>query len=204
MTEKTLIYHEGIVPYPRTELVERVQMRLDDARFQHCLRVEQTAIRLAEQNGGDVEKASIAGMCHDYAKQRTADEFKAVILQQHMNPELLEYGNGIWHGVVGAYFVEKELDIHDQEILNAIRRHTIAAPEMTLLDKIVFVADFIEPKRDFPGVEDARKAADRDIDDGVRYELVHTLEYLIQTHSKVYPGTLTSYNAWVPQKKGAQ
>ncbi|MDK8393063.1 bis(5'-nucleosyl)-tetraphosphatase (symmetrical) YqeK, partial [Lactobacillus gasseri] len=102
----------------------------------------------------------------------------------------------IWHGIVGAYFIEKELKITDPEILTAIRRHTTADVEMTILDKIVFVADFIEPGRDFPGVEEARKVAYDNLDDGVGFELAHTLDFLITNRKKIYPKTFAAYNKW--------
>ena len=91
---------------------------------------------------------------------------------------------------------EKELKITDPEILTAIKRHTTADVEMTTLDKIVFVADFIEPGRDFPGVEEARKVAFANLDDGVGFELAHTLDFLITNIKKIYPKTFAAYNKW--------
>ena len=112
------------------------------------------------------------------------------------DPNLLNYNRAIWHGIVGAYFIEKELKITDPEILTAIRRHTTADVEMTTLDKIVFVADFIEPSRDFSGVEEARKIAYANLDDGVGFELAHTLDFLITNRKKIYPKTFAAYNKW--------
>ncbi|KRK40001.1 bis(5'-nucleosyl)-tetraphosphatase (symmetrical) YqeK [Loigolactobacillus bifermentans] len=194
---KTLDYQLGLVPYSRTTLVNKIKAQLSDHRFQHVLRVEQTAIDLAEHYGADVERASIAGLVHDYAKQRPDAEYRQLIQQEKFDPDLLNYGNGIWHGVVGAYLIEKELQIHDAAILNAVRRHTIGAPEMTTLDQILFVADFIEPGRDFPGVEAAREAADESLAAGVRYEVANTLQFLLARQQKIYPKTIATYNAWV-------
>lgn len=194
---KTLDYQLGLVPYSRTTLVDKIKAQLSDHRFQHVLRVEQTAIDLAEHYGADVERASIAGLVHDYAKQRPDAEYRQLIQQEKFDPDLLNYGNGIWHGVVGAYLIEKELQIHDTAILNAVRRHTIGAPEMTTLDQILFVADFIEPGRDFPGVEAAREAADESLAAGVRYEVANTLQFLLARQQKIYPKTIATYNAWV-------
>lgn len=102
----------------------------------------------------------------------------------------------IWHGIVGTYFIKRDLEITDPEILQAVWRHTTADAEMTTLDKIVFVADFIEPGRDFPGVDEARKVAYNNLDDGVGYELAHTLEFLVKNRNKIYPRTLAAYNVW--------
>ncbi|KRL60910.1 bis(5'-nucleosyl)-tetraphosphatase (symmetrical) YqeK [Latilactobacillus fuchuensis] len=195
------VYQADLVPYTRAELVEKVAANLSTSRFEHCLRVEQTAIELARQNGADVERAAIAGLVHDYAKQLPDETFIAAIQANHFDPDLLNYGNAIWHGVVGAYFIERDLGIHDDIILNAIRRHTIGAPEMTLIDQILFVADFIEPGRDFPGIEQARQTAKADLAAGVRYEILNTLSFLIKGQKKIYPKTIDTYNAWVPTQE---
>lgn len=188
------------ISYDRAELLVRIQMHLDQARYQHCLRVEQTAIDLAEKYHADVKQAGLAGLVHDYAKQRSNSEFKTVILDEGFDTRLLEYNNGIWHGIVGTYFIERELGITNSTILNAVRRHTIGAPEMSVIDQIVFIADYIEPGRDFPGVEEARKAAAKSLTDGVQYELKNVLLYLVENDSKVFPPTIESYNAWLPTK----
>ncbi|MEJ1321104.1 bis(5'-nucleosyl)-tetraphosphatase (symmetrical) YqeK [Latilactobacillus sakei] len=191
-------YQENIVPYSRAELAQKVAANLSESRFQHCLRVEETAIKLAELNHADVERAPIVGLVHDYAKQLPDEVFIEAIHEVGFDPELLQYGNAIWHGVVGAYFIERDLGIHDETILNAVRRHTIGAPEMTVIDQILFVADFIEPGRDFPGVVQARETAFADLAAGVRFEILNTLTFLIEGQKKIYPKTIDTYNAWVP------
>ena len=192
------VYQENIVPYTRAELVAKVAANLSESRFEHCLRVEATAIQLAQKNGADVERAAIAGLVHDYAKQLPDETFIEAIKTQGFDPELLNYGNAIWHGVVGAYFIERDLEIHDETILNAVRRHTIGAPEMTLIDQILFVADFVEPGRNFPGAEAARETAMADLAAGVRYEILNKLTFLIQGKKQIYAKTIDTYNAWVP------
>lgn len=113
---------------------------------------------------------------------------------------LLDYGNAIWHGVVGASFVERELGITDEEILHAIRVHTTGAAKMSLLDKIIYVADYIEPGRVFPGVKEARELALIDLDEAVAFETKHTLAHLIEQEQQIYPKTIETYNRWVAQK----
>lgn len=181
----------------RSELVKKLKDSLNkQSRFEHCLRVEQTAIQLAKLNHEDVEKAAVAGLIHDYAKERSAEEFKRVIIAKKMDPDLLKWGNFIWHGEVGAEIIQDELKITDEEILNAVRRHTIGAVQMTTLDKIVYVADYVEPGRDFPGANYAREVAFADLDDGVRYETQHTLQYLLENNQKIYPAAILTYNQW--------
>ena len=194
---KTIEYQENIVPYTHAQLAEKVAAKLTDGRFQHCLRVEQTSRELAEANGVDPELAAITGLLHDYAKQRSDETFIQLIHDRGLDPQLLSYGNGVWHGVVGAELIKDELHIYNEDILNAIRLHTVGAPHMSKLAQIVFMADFIEPKRDFPGVDDARQATHQSLADGVRYQIQHTLDYLVQKGAPVYPQTLATYNAWV-------
>jgi len=186
----------------RSELIDRLKKALKDKRFQHVLRVEETAIKLAEQYGVDVEKASIAGLCHDYAKQRSDEDFIAEIKKKRLNPLLLDYGNAIWHGVVGAELIKDELGIWDEDILNAVRHHTTGAPVMTKLEQVIYMADYIEPGRDFTGVKKARVITAANLQAGVAYQTKHTLAYLIENGKPVYPKTIDTYNAWVPQYEG--
>ena len=195
MTE--IEYQKHYYPGSRSELVKKLKDSLNkQSRFEHCLRVEQTAIQLAKLNHEDVEKAAVAGLIHDYAKERSAEEFKRVIIAKKMDPDLLNWGNFIWHGEVGAEIIQDELKITDEEILNAVRRHTIGAVQMTTLDKIVYVADYVEPGRDFPGANYAREVEFADLDDGVRYETQHTLQYLLENNQKIYPAAILTYNQW--------
>lgn len=192
-------YSDRYTVMDREALMQAVQMRMSERRFKHVLGVEETAIALAEQFGESPEKASIAALTHDYAKERSDEEFQLAIERGNYanKTELLKYGNAIWHGLVGAEFVARELNISDEEILNAIRLHTTGAAEMTLLDKIIYVADYIEPGRSFPGVEDTRVIALRDLDQAVAFETKHTLAHLIEAENPVYPKTIETYNRWV-------
>lgn len=202
MSKNSITYKKHYIPLTRDELVERLEKALRPKRFQHVLRVEQTAIELAKDNGVDIEKASIAGLCHDYAKQRPDEDFIEEIKKKRLNPDLLNYGNAIWHGIVGAELIKDELGIWDENILNAVRHHTIGAPVMSSLEQVVYMADYIEPARDFPEVEEARKLTKKDLVLGVAYQNKKTLEYLIERDKPVYPGAIASYNAWVPKYGG--
>jgi len=192
-------YSDRYTAMEREGLMQAVQMRMSEKRFKHVLGVEETAVALAERFGESPEKASIAALTHDYAKERSDDEFQLAIERgsYENKTELLKYGNAIWHGLVGADFVARELKITDEEILNAIRLHTTGAAKMTLLDKIIYVADYIEPGRNFPSVEDARVIAFSDLDQAVAFETKHTLAHLVETENPVYPKTIETYNRWV-------
>ncbi|MBC9706161.1 MAG: bis(5'-nucleosyl)-tetraphosphatase (symmetrical) YqeK [Enterococcus sp.] len=192
-------YSEEYTGYSREILMQKIQMRMSERRFKHVLGVEEMAIALAEKYGCSPEKASIAALTHDYAKERPDDEFILVIKRDGYDTALLDYGNAIWHGVVGASFVERELGITDEEILHAIRVHTTGAAKMSLLDKIIYVADYIELGRVFPGVKEARELALIDLDEAVAFETKHTLAHLIEQEQQIYPKTIETYNRWVAQ-----
>lgn len=186
----------------RNELVAKLKQALSQDRFEHVLRVEQTAIKLAQQYGVNVEKASIAGLCHDYAKQRPDEDFIQEIKKDGLDPDLLNWNNAIWHGIVGAEMVKHELGVWDEDILNAIRHHTTGAPVMTKLEQVVYMADYIEPGRTFDEVVRARQLTANSLTLGVAYQTEQTLMYLLTHDLSVYPMTILTYNAWVPQNKG--
>lgn len=193
-------YSDQYTNLARELLMQKVQMQMSEKRFKHVLGVEETAVALAKKYGASKEKASIAALTHDYAKERPDDEFQLVIRRDGFDLELLNWNNAIWHGIVGADFVQRELGIDDEEILNAIRLHTTGGAVMSLLDKIIYVADYIEPGRDFPGVKEARELALVDLDEAVAYETKHTLAHLIETEKPIYPKTIETYNRWVAGK----
>lgn len=186
----------------RAELVAILADTLSEFRFQHVLRVEAKALELAEHFAiADLEKVSVAALVHDYAKERTDDEFKTIIGRKHLDQDMLNWGNYVWHGFVGAEMIHDELAITDEDILNAVRRHTTGAPYMTIYDKLIFMADYIEDGRDFPGVDDCRATTFADLDAGVAWQLKHTLNYLLAKQTPIHPKTVLTYNAFVANNK---
>lgn len=137
--------------FDRQALLEKIRVAMKPARFQHVLGVEQAALALADQYGCDPKKASLAALLHDYAKEVEDQVFLNLIAKYDLDKDLLNWDNNIWHGVVGAYKIAEDFGLEDEEIFQAIQRHTIGAGQMTLLDKVLYVADYIEPNRDFPG-----------------------------------------------------
>lgn len=195
-----LFFNNTYSPLTSSELIEQEKSMMDQKRFDHCVRVSQTARKLAQLNHYDEDKAALAGFIHDYAKQISPTEFREAIKTQGFDQELLNWSPAIWHGVVGTYFIKRDLKITDEEILTAVSRHTTGDTKMTTLDKIVFMADYIEPGRIFTGVDEARQVTYENLDNGVGYQLAHTLEHLINRRSKIYPRTFDSYNVWSIKK----
>lgn len=200
MTIHKIEYSGRYTDLSHDQLVQKLKETLTTSRFEHVLRVEQTAVDLAQQYGANIEKASIAGLVHDYAKQRPDDDFIAAIKQYRLPSELLNYGNAIWHGVVGWIFVKNELGIDDLDILHAVQYHTVGHQYMNQLAQIIYMADYIEPGRDFPGVTEAREITHQSLAEGVAYQTQQTLKYLVENRKPVYPQTIVTYNAWVPKR----
>lgn len=192
-----ILYSKKYFPGTRDQLVEKVSQSMSSKRFSHVLRVEKVSLQLAEHYGEDLEKTSVAALVHDYAKERPDEDFIRQIDEGKFSQELKLYGNEIWHGIIGADFVEQELGISDEDILQAVRFHTTGAKEMSLLAQIIYVGDFIEEGRAFPGVARARQLAFEDLASAVSFETKHTLQFLIEKEVKIYPKTIETYNAWV-------
>ncbi|HEM5195822.1 TPA: bis(5'-nucleosyl)-tetraphosphatase (symmetrical) YqeK [Streptococcus suis] len=187
--------------FDRQALLEKIRVAMKPARFQHVLGVEQAALALADRYGCDPKKASLAALLHDYAKEVEDQVFLDLIAKYDLDRDLLNWDNNIWHGVVGAYKIAEDFGLEDEEIFQAIQRHTVGAGQMTLLDKVLYVADYIEPNRDFPGVDEARRIARESLDKAVAYETAQTISYLAKKGIPIYPQTLETYNGHVTYLK---
>ena len=124
-------------------------------------------------------------------------EFLEQTDKYELDPELKKWGNNVWHGMVGIYKIQEDLGLTDSEILRSIEIHTVGSYEMSILDKIVYVADYIEHNRNFPLVEEARQVAEQSLDKAVAFETVHTVEHLAHKVLPIFPQTLETYNAFV-------
>ncbi|MFY0757492.1 MULTISPECIES: bis(5'-nucleosyl)-tetraphosphatase (symmetrical) YqeK [Metabacillus] len=186
----------------REKALALVKEHLTDHRYEHTIGVMETAIVLARLYGADVKKAETAAIFHDYAKFRSKDEMKQIIIEQNMTKELLIHSPELWHAPVGAYLAEKEAGIKDKEILDAIRYHTSGRENMTLLDKVIYVADYIEPGRIFPGADEVRELAKNDLNKALIVSMKNTILFLLKKNQPIYPQTLQSYNFLVFEEKG--
>ncbi|MEH7093794.1 bis(5'-nucleosyl)-tetraphosphatase (symmetrical) YqeK [Neobacillus vireti] len=178
----------------REKALALVKIQLTEHRYQHTLGVMETSISLAEKYGADVKKAEIAAIFHDYAKFRSKDEMKEIIQSQGLPQDLLLFNTELWHAPVGAYLVEKEAGVRDLEVLDAIRYHTSGRPNMTLLEKVIYLADYIEPGRHFPGVEEVREIAKENLEKALVKAIQNTILFLMKKNQTIYPETFYTYN----------
>jgi predicted HD superfamily hydrolase involved in NAD metabolism len=178
----------------REAALKIVKEQLTEHRYQHTIGVMETAIDLARRYGADEKKAELAAIFHDYAKFRPKDEMKEIILLHGFPKDLLEYNAELWHAPAGTYLVEHEVGIDDPEVLNAVRYHTSGRAGMSLLEKIIYLADYIEPGRHFPGVDEVRALAKENLEQALIKSLQNTILFLMKKNQPVYPDTIHTYN----------
>lgn len=158
-----------------------LRKRLRDRKYNHSLSVRDEAVRLAKRFGCDVEKARLAGLLHDVTKE--CDEAEQLQLIKKFGITLKEeeqYLPKVWHSITGAAFAEQELGIRDQEVLDAIRYHTTGRRGMSDLEKIIYLADCIEPLRDYRGVEEIRAAVRDGLDAAMITALTSMMSSLLR------------------------
>src|SRR5690625_3236167 len=202
MSDVSIEYSGNYLSFTREELMEKVRETMSEKRFKHVLGVEETAVQLAHEYGADIEKASVAALLHDVAKEQSEEEMRDIVISENLNLDLLQFGSSIWHAPVGAVLARREYGVNDKEILEAIEYHTTAAPEMSLITQIIFVADYIEPGRSHDGVEEARELAKYSLRDAVRFEIRETIKHLVESEERIYPHAIDAYNAWIDRRKG--
>jgi len=173
------------------ELQQAMKERLPEKRYLHTLGVAHTAACLAMCYGCDVEQAMIAGLLHDCAKYLPDEE--QIRECEHYGLIISEYERQapyLLHGKLGAQYAREYYNIEDNEILSAIYYHTVGRPGMTLLEQIVFAADYMEPgRRMIPGLPEIREMVFRDLDTATRMILENTMRYLQETAAVIDPQT---------------
>ncbi|PHK49715.1 bis(5'-nucleosyl)-tetraphosphatase (symmetrical) YqeK [Staphylococcus edaphicus] len=178
------------------QAIKIVKEKLPVKRFNHSLRVAETAVKLAEIYDGDKDKAELAGVLHDYSKYDDLGSMYQVVTQHDLDSNLLSYGSEILHGPVAAVIMKDKYGINDDEVLLAIKNHTTGRAQMTKTEKLVFIADYIEPGRQTPGVEEIRDLAyNQGSLDKTIYEISkRTVLYLINKDINVYDATIACLN----------
>jgi predicted HD superfamily hydrolase involved in NAD metabolism len=180
------------------EALEIIRFKLSRSRFKHSVHVATTAREMAAQYGFDEERAYLTGLLHDYAKGISGQELIALAKEYslELGPIDLEVPD-LLHGPVGACLLADELDIDDAELLHAVSSHTLGALDMNGLDKIIYLADMIEPGRDYPGMERLRCLALRNLDYGMLLGLETTIKNCIERGRLLHPRTVEVRNQYL-------
>ena len=180
------IYYRGLYqPDSIRNIYTILKNTISDHRMHHTAGVIETAIRLAHDNHIDTTKARLAALLHDCAKYLPPDE---LINRSKDSFQIIP----VLHAEVGAQLAEEVYGINDPDILHAIRLHTTGDVGMTELDKIIYLADMIEPSRNYPGVEELRSVSD--LNKAVYLALKRTLKYTEESGSAIHPATLRAIN----------
>ncbi len=174
----------------RKNLVELLKKSMNETRFEHSLETEKTAIELAKLHGADVEKAGLAGLMHDITKQM---DNLALAAKYGLNA----VSEKILHGHTAACWLKEHKIVSDEEVLLAIRYHTTGRADMTMLEKIIFLADYIEPTRNFHEVTRLRRYAKENLDKAVLYGLELSILSVIDRKNLLDMDSVAAYNCYV-------
>ncbi len=175
--------------------------KLNNKRFEHSLGVQKTAEELARKYGVSVKKASIAGLLHDCAKNYSGEQLFRLALELNITiDDVTRYNPHLLHGQIGARVASDIFSVKDNDILNAIRYHTTGRKNMSSLEKIIYLSDFIEPNRCFPGVDKIRNQALFDLDKATLMALNHTISYVISKGTLLHHATIHARNFLLLQK----
>lgn len=174
---------------------KNMEKTLDRKRFEHTLGVAYTATALAMCYQVDLNKAQTAGLLHDCAKCISDEKKIAICTKHNIQINAIELNNPfLLHAKVGSYMAMKKFNVHDPDIINAILNHTTGRPGMSDLEKIIYIADYIEPgRKQAPNLSIVRKLAFQNLDQALLKILEDTLQYLKDSGSEMDPMTQKTY-----------
>jgi putative HD superfamily hydrolase of NAD metabolism len=183
-----------------------MEKTLDPKRFEHTLGVAYTAAALAMRYGYDMQKAQTAGLLHDCAKCMSNEKRLHICRKHNITVNEIERRNPfLLHAKVGSYLAMRKYNIHDSDVINAILNHTTGRPDMSLLEKIVYVADYIEPgRKQAPNLGEIRRLAFTDLDAALFKILNDTLVYLNQVDGETDPMTQKTYDFYKAKVTGTK
>ncbi|KAF1084459.1 putative nicotinate-nucleotide adenylyltransferase [Sporotomaculum syntrophicum] len=175
--------------------IERLQGMLGNKRLEHSLAVSATAVGLAELYGADRRQAEMAGLLHDCARELSDVELLAMARENHVPVvEVEELKPVLLHAPVGALLARRQFGVLDQAVLQSINLHTLGDAAMTLLDKIVFLADKTEPGRNYPGVDKLRQLATQNLDQALLYCFDNAILLAVRRGELIHPRIVQARN----------
>ena len=177
------------------KIKDYIKENLKVGRYNHTLGVVNTAVELAKVFGEDQKKAEIAALCHDVAKNMDLEQLRKIIDEENITLSIDEENTKeIWHSIAGPIIAKNIFKINDEEILSAMRWHTTGKENMSNLDKIVYLADLIEPSREFDGIDEIRSISYKSLDLAMIKALTHTTIYLLNKGYAVDINTIKARN----------
>ena len=180
----------------------KIKEMLPQKRYRHSLNVANCAVKLSEIYGYDSKKSYIAGITHDCAKYLNKEEVKYYIDKYNITLDELEKDNlALSHSLIGSYIAKYEFGINDEDIINAIKYHTTGKEDMTLIEKIIYIADSIEEDRDFPGVDKLRDLTySGKLDEALITSFNNTIKFVIDNNQLIHNRTVDARNYLIKNK----
>jgi len=183
------------------QIEEYLKENLSENRYKHSLSVRDTASLLAIKYGEDEFKARLAGLVHDCAKNMEPKEMMEIIYKSGYNVDVVCKNNPeLLHGLAGAIRAKELMGIYDEDILNSVTYHTTGRKGMSLLEKIIYIADYVEPLRSFPGVDKLRETVSKDLDEGLLLSFNNTINYVISLGQLLHMDTIEARNYLIINK----
>lgn len=180
-----------------------IREKMGDYRYNHSVNVAKEAKKLAKRFGADEEKAEIAGILHDITKEMPKEQQLQIIVDSGIILDNVQlHAPKLWHSISGSVYVRDELGIDDDDILNAIRYHTTGRAGMSVLEKVIFTADFTSEERTYSGVATMRKKAKKSLEEAMLYGYQFTFKDLSKRMLAIHPDEVSCYNDIVMQMKG--
>lgn len=179
----------------QNRILDFLKQNLSHRRYEHSLNVSMTAERLAKLYGCDIYKAKLAGMVHDCAREMDKEILIRYIKEEGIAADDITLSvRELLHGPAAVHICRSIFDIQDEDVLNAVRYHTTGKENMSILEKIIYISDFIEPRRNFEGVEELRRLAEKNIDKTLLKALDLSIEYVISRKGLIHTDTVLSRN----------
>ena len=182
---------------------EIIRGMMGDYRYTHSLNVAKEALALAKLYGCDEQKAYTAGILHDITKELPKDEQLQIIKNGGIIlDDVQKNAPKLWHSISGSVYVQTHLGITDSDIINAIRYHTTGRAGMSLLEKIIYTADYTSAERSYDGADIMRSKSRESLEDAMIFSCQYTLQKLSENRAAIHPDQLFCYNELVLSRKG--
>ena len=186
-------------------MIEKLKSTQKERRFTHTLGVAAEAERLAEKYGVDKNKARLAGLLHDCAKnldEKSGEEFSAICTKYGVTlDELAKKERALIHAFLGAAVAYKDYGVDDHEVLEAIYYHTTARANMTPLEKIIYIADMTEPNRELEQSKEIRRLAEESVDEALIYAIGCSIKHVIRKGTLIHPDSIHALNYLIETRR---
>ncbi len=187
--------------FDRNSIVDAIKDMLSPERFEHTLGVESEAISLAKAHNESAERASLAALLHDCGRSLSRAELRNAARKLKITDPILIMQPQLLHAPVGAHIARIRFSITDNDIIRAIESHTCGHAHMSLLEKIIYLADAIEPARDWPDVQGIRALSKIDLSAALRWAMDESIRYVLEKGWLLHPNTVEARNALIKPEK---